>query len=70
MTKKVRVALSDSKESTLQKFIVQDECNCKDNVIVVAIVSNSALEKSFCIQHKTLWVKMLKAVFKMLEIKN
>lgn len=38
--KKAKVALSDSQESTLQKFIVQVECNCKDNVIVVAIVSN------------------------------
>lgn len=43
----IRVSLSVSKEGTVQKDILKDECNCKDNVSVVAIVSTSALEKSF-----------------------
>lgn len=65
---RLSVALSDSKEGTVQKYTVNDEC--KDNVSVVAIVSNSALEGSFYIQPKTLWVRMLQTVFKMLGIKN
>lgn len=66
--KRLSVTLSDSKEGIVQKYIVKDEC--KDNVSVVAIVSNLALVKSFYIQPKTLWVRMLQTVFKMLEIKN
>lgn len=47
MPEKVRVAFSDSTEGTLRKYVVKDECNCKDNVLMVAIVSNSALKKKF-----------------------
>lgn len=62
--------LHSLQSGTLQNCIVKYECNCKDNVSVVALGSNSILEKSFCIQHKTLSVRMLQTVVKMLEIKN